>query len=110
MAHEIPSATIDKLSQIFKDDSLISDETLTTSNFNVYVVQYIANTMPVCAFSTYTQDIPTATLDKLQTVLRDDGVTGNTTNVTISSTYVITYQANSIPAYTISPGHNVSSE
>ena len=104
MAHEIPSATIDKLSQVFKDDGLISDETVTTSNFNVYVVQYTANTIPVCAFSTYTQDIPTATLDKLQTVLRDEGVTGNTTNVVISSTYAITYQANNLAAYTISPG------
>lgn len=104
MAHEIPSATIDKLSQVFKDDGLISDETVTTSNFNVYVVQYTANTIPVCAFSTYTQDIPTATLDKLQTVLRDDGVTGNTTNVALSSVYAIAYQANNYVAYTISPG------
>ena len=104
MAHEIPSATIDKLSQVFKDDGLISDETVTTSNFNVYVVQYTANTIPVCAFSTYTQDIPTATLDKLQVVLRDDGVTGNTTNVVISSIYALDYQANNYTAYTISPG------
>ena len=104
MAHEIPSATIDKLSQVFKDDGLISDETVTTSNFNVYVVQYTANTMPVYAFSTYTQDIPTATLDKLQVVLRDDGVTGDTTNVIISSTYAVAYQANNLVAYTISPG------
>ena len=35
MAHEIPSATIDKLSQVFRDDGLIRDETVTTSNFNV---------------------------------------------------------------------------
>ena len=104
MAHEIPSATIDKLSQVFKDDGLISDETVTTSNFNIYVVQYTANTLPVYAFSTYKQDIPTTTLDKLQTVLRDEGVTGNTTNVVISSTYAVTYQANSLVAYTISPG------
>lgn len=104
MAHEIPAATINNLSQIFKDDGLISDETLITSNFKVYCVQYTANLEPVYAFSTYTQDIPTATLDKLQTVLRDDGVTGNTTNVVISSTYAITYQANSLPAYTLSPG------
>ena len=104
MSHEIPSATIDKLSQVFKDDGLISDETVTTSNFNIYVVQYTANTMPICAFSTYTQDIPTATLDKLQTVLRDDGVTGDTTNVIISSTYAVAYQANNLVAYTISPG------
>ena len=104
MAHEIPSATIDKLSQVFRDDGLIRDETVTTSNFNVYVVQYTANLEPVYAFSTYTQDIPTATLDKLQTVLRDEGVTGNTTNVVISSTYAVTYQANSLVAYTISPG------
>ena len=101
MAHEIPSATIDKLSQIFKDDDLISDETLTTSNFNVYVVQYTANTVPVCAFSTYTQDIPTATLDKLQVVLRDDGVSGNTTNVNVMSCYAVNYQANAWNAYTI---------
>ena len=104
MAHEIPSATIDKLSQVFKDDGLISDETVTTSNFNIYVVQYTANTLPVYAFSTYTQDIPTATLDKLQVVLRDDGVTGDTTNVIISSTYAVAYQANNLVAYTISPG------
>ena len=101
MAHEISSATIDKLSQIFKDDDLISDETLTTSNFNVYVVQYTANTVPVCAFSTYTQDIPTATLDKLQVVLRDDGVSGNTTNVNVMSCYAVNYQANAWNAYTI---------
>jgi len=101
MSHEIPSATIDKLSQIFKDDDLISDETLTTSNFNVYVVQYTANTVPVCAFSTYTQDIPTATLDKLQVVLRDDGVSGNTTNVNVMSCYAVNYQANAWNAYTI---------
>ena len=106
MSHEIPSATIDKLSQIFKDDDLISDETLTTSNFNVYVVQYTANLEPVYAFSTYTQDIPTATLDKLQVVLRDDGVTGNTTNVASSAIYNQTYQANSLCAYTISLGHD----
>ena len=104
MAHEIPSATIDKLSQVFKDDGLISDETVTTSNFKVYCVQYTANLEPVYAFSTYTQDIPTATLDKLQTVLRDDGVTGNTTNVVISSIYALDYQANNYNAYTISPG------
>ena len=104
MAHEIPSATIDKLSQVFKDDGLISDETVTTSNFNIYVVQYTANTLPVYAFSTYKQDIPTATLDKLQTVLRDDGVTGNTTNIALSSVYAIAYQANNYVAYTISPG------
>ena len=104
MAHEIPSATIDKLSQVFKDDGLISDETVTTSNFNIYVVQYTANTLPVYAFSTYTQDIPTATLDKLQVVLRDDGVTGDTTNVIISSTYAVAYQANNLVAYTIGPG------
>ena len=101
MSHEIPSATIDKLSQIFKDDDLISDETLTTSNFNVYVVQYTANTVPVCAFSTYTQDIPTATLDKLQVVLRDEGVSGNTTNVNVMSCYAVNYQANAWNAYTI---------
>ena len=101
MAHEISSATIDKLSQIFKDDDLISDETLTTSNFNVYVVQYTANTVPVCAFSTYTQDIPTATLDKLQVVLRDEGVSGNTTNVNVMSCYEVNYQANAWNAYTI---------
>ena len=101
MSHEIPSATIDKLSQIFKADDLISDETLTTSNFNVYVVQYTANTVPVCAFSTYTQDIPTATLDKLQVVLRDDGVSGNTTNVNVMSCYAVNYQANAWNAYTI---------
>ena len=105
MAHEISSATIDKLSQVFKDDCLISDETVTTSNFNIYVVQYTANTIPICAFSTYTQDIPTATLDKLQVVLRDDGVTGNTTYVVSSTVYNQTYQANSYPAYTISLGH-----
>jgi hypothetical protein len=104
MAHEIPSATIDKLSQVFKDDGLISDETVTTSNFNIYVVQYTANTLPVYAFSTYTQDIPTATLDKLQVVLRDDGVTGDTTNVVISECYSQSYQANNLVAYTISPG------
>jgi len=104
MAHEIPSATIDKLSQVFKDDGLISDETVTTSNFKVYCVQYTANLEPVYAFSTYTQDIPTATLDKLQVVLRDDGVTGDTTNVIISSTYAVAYQANNLVAYTISPG------
>jgi len=102
MAHEIPSATIDKLSQVFKDDGLISDETVTTSNFNIYVVQYTANTVPICAFSTFTQAVPTATLDKLQTVLRDDGVTGDTTNVASSAVYNQTYQANSYPAYTIS--------
>ncbi len=101
MAHEIPSATIDKLSQVFKDDGLISDETVTTSNFNVYVVQYTANTVPICAFSTFTQAVPTATLDKLQTVLRDDGVTGNTTNVNVMSCYAINYQANAWNAYTI---------
>ena len=101
MSHEIPSATIDKLSQIFKDDDLISDETLTTSNFNVYVVQYTANTVPVCAFSTYTQDIPTATLDKLQVVLRDEGVSGNTTNVNVMSCFAVNYQANAWNAYTI---------
>jgi len=105
MAHEIPSATIDKLNQVFKDDGIINNETVTTSNFNVYIVQYTANTIPVCGFSTYTQDIPTATLDKVQTVLRDDGVTGNTTNIAISSTYTINYQANGVCAYTISPGH-----
>ena len=104
MAHEIPSATIDKLSQVFKDDGLISDETVTTSNFKVYCVQYTANLEPVYAFSTYTQDIPTATLDKLQTVLRDDGVTGDTTNVVISECYGQSYQANNLVAYTISPG------
>ena len=104
MSHEIPSATVDKLTQIFKDDGLISDETVATTNFNVYVVQYTANTVPVCAFCTWTQDIPTATLDKLQTVLRDDGVTGNTTNVALSSVYAIAYQANNLAAYTISPG------
>tara|TARA_R110000737_G_scaffold262800_1_gene270883 strand:- start:123 stop:437 length:315 start_codon:yes stop_codon:yes gene_type:complete len=102
MAHEIPAATINNLSQIFKDDGLISDETLTTTNFNVYVIQYTANTMPVCAFSTYTEEITTATLDKLQTVLRNDGVTGATTNVISIPCYGLTYQANNAFAYTIS--------
>ena len=101
MSHEIPSATIDKLSQIFKDDGLISDETVTTLNFNVYVVQYTANTIPVCAFSTYSHDIPDATLDKLQVILRDDGISGNTTNVNVMSCYAVNYQANSYNAYTI---------
>ena len=101
MAHEISSATIDKLSQIFKDDGLISDETVTTSNFNVYVVRYTANLEAVCAFSTYTQDIPTATLDKLHVVLRDEGVSGNTTNVNVMSCYAVNYQANAWNAYTI---------
>ena len=102
MAHEIPSATIDKLSQVFKDDGLIRDETLVTSNFNVYVVQYTANTLPVCAFSTYSQDIPNSTLDKLQTVLRNDGVTGATTNVSVLTCYGLAYSSNATVSYTLS--------
>ena len=102
MAHEIPSATIDKLSQVFKDDGLISDETVITSNFNVYVVQYTANTLPVCAFSTYSQDIPNSTLDKLQTVLRNDGVTGATTNVSVLTCYGLAYSSNATVSYTLS--------
>ena len=101
MSHEIPSATVDKLTQIFKDDGLISDETVSTTNFNVYVVQYTANTVPVCAFCTWTQDIPTATLDKLQVVLRDDGISGSDTDVSVMDSYAINYQANNYNAYTI---------
>ena len=101
MSHEIPSATVDKLTQIFKDDGLISDETVATTNFNVYVVQYTANTVPVCAFCTWTQDIPTATLDKLQVVLRDDGISGSDTDVSVMDSYAINYQANNYNAYTI---------
>ena len=102
MAHEIPAATINNLSQIFKDDGLISDETLTTQNFNVYVVQYTANILPVCAFSTYSQDIPNSTLDKLQTVLRNDGVTGATTNVSVLTCYGLAYSSNATVSYTLS--------
>ena len=101
MAHEIPSATIDKLTQVFRDDGLIRSETVTTTNFNIYVVQYTANTLPVYAFSTYTQDIPTATLDKLQVVLRDDGISGSDTDVSVMDSYAINYQANNYNAYTI---------
>ena len=102
MAHEIPAATINNLSQIFKDDGLISDETITTTDFTVYVVRYTANLDSICAFSTYTHEIPDATLIKLQTVLRDDGVSGNTTNVATCAVYGQTYQANGASAYTIS--------
>ena len=82
MAHEIPAATINNLSKIF--------------------VQYTANTLPVCAFSTYSQDIPNSTLDKLQTVLRNDGVTGATTNVSVLPCYGLAYNSNGYISYTLS--------
>ena len=51
MAYGFPSTTLAKIEQVFKDDGLVNNETLTTHTINSYLVQYSSNNAPLCAFS-----------------------------------------------------------
>ena len=105
MTYELPSTTLAKIEQVFKDDGLVNNEILTTRTSNNFVIQYSPNTTPLCSFSIELgRDIPEATLERLRLVLVDDGIISPATTTGVSPFYFICYKANNRFLYSVSTG------
>ena len=105
MSDEISQSTITQIGETLKDDGVISNENLEDGTRNPYtIIQYTANTVPLYSLSIpYGASIPSATLDKIETILVSEGlIPADSSNTAQHTYYGINYSANNQWAFTVS--------
>ena len=113
MSDEISQSTITQIGETLKDDGVISNENLEDGTRNPYtIIQYTANTVPLFAISlkgTLTDPIPMASVNKIHTLLINDGLipinSGSTSTTTTNGFfYYVQYASNNKPVFAVSRG------
>ena len=114
MSDNIPLTTLAKIGDILQEDSVINpNEPLKEAITHPYVLfQYTANTVPLFAISlkgTLTDPIPMASVNKIHTLLINDGLipinSGSTSTTTTNGFfYYVQYASNNKPVFSVSRG------
>ena len=107
MSNHISQSTITQIGEALKDDGVISNENLEDGLVCPYsTIQYTANTLPIYSVSVVSWPdsvtIPSATLDKIQTILVSEGlIPADSSNTAQHSFYAVAYSANNQWAFTV---------
>ena len=114
MSDNIPLATIAQIGEILKEDDVIENQPTNLAHQHYYtLIRYTANSVPLYTVMIKGKNqfdpIPIASINKVHTVLINDGLIPENTGITSSNTtngffYYVTYASSNVAAFSVSKG------